>query len=164
MGPRRDEEDRVLRTAEGGPQRFGGTACGSLLRNGLWIRVWGTGRDRPGSGGSDRRGGTLPSRRNGAMTSGRATSGGGGTVSPERVDAPSWLWCWGSEPAPRSGRVRSMERAKGRDRAQGADQGGDPGRQSQSSGLLESLLGARSSGRPGGRPPSVRRDGRRSQR
>ena len=41
-----------------------------------------------------------------------ATSGGGGTVSPERVDAPSWLLCCGSEQVPKSGKVRSRERER----------------------------------------------------
>lgn len=160
MGPRRDEEDRGRRLTEGVPKRFCGTACGSLLRNGLWIRVWRTGRDRPGLGGSDRRGGTLPSRRNGAMTSGRRLLE---VAAPSHRNGSTLLRGCGvgvrSRRRGQAGRDRGRGR-KGWGRAQGVDQGGDPGRQSQSSGLLESLLGARSSGRPGGRPPSVRNEGR----
>ena len=125
--------------------RFGGTACGSLLRNGLWIRVWGTVRDRSGSGGPDR-------------VEERSRLNGTGRHSFVVV-----VLGFEAGTAARQGEIERGGESEGY-RAERVDRGGDPGRQRLPSGLSESLLCARSSGRPGGRPPSVRNEGRRSQR
>lgn len=102
------------------------TEAGAFLRNGVWIVAAERAVDSClGNGSRSAWSWRIGSSgRHVAVSAERgddfweATSGGGGTVSPERVDAPSWLWCWGSEPAPGPGRVRSRERAKGRGRRQ----------------------------------------------